>query len=86
MIAIIDYGMGNLHSVYNALQAIGAQAEITSDPEQLKQADGIILPGRRRFPRLHAQPGTKRADRHDQERSGAGQAIAGHLPGHAGAV
>ena len=45
MIAIIDYGMGNLHSVYNALQAIGAQAEITSDPEQLKQADGIILPG-----------------------------------------
>ena len=39
MIAIIDYGMGNLHSVYNALQAIGAQAEITSDPEQLKQAD-----------------------------------------------
>ena len=45
MIAIVDYGMGNLHSVYNALQAIGAQAEITSDPEQLKQADGIILPG-----------------------------------------
>lgn len=45
MIAIIDYGMGNLHSVYNALQAIGAQAEITSDPERLKQADGIILPG-----------------------------------------
>ena len=39
MIAIIDYGMGNLHSVYNALQAIGAQAEITCDPEQLKQAD-----------------------------------------------
>ena len=35
----------NLFSVYNALQAIGAQAEITSDPEQLKQADGIILPG-----------------------------------------
>ena len=32
MIAIIDYGMGNLHSVYNALQAIGTQAEITSDP------------------------------------------------------
>ena len=30
MIAIIDYGMGNLHSVYNALQAIGAQAEITN--------------------------------------------------------
>ena len=45
MIAIIDYGMGNLHSVYNALQAIGTQAEITSDPERLKQADGIILPG-----------------------------------------
>ena len=45
MIAIIDYGMGNLHSVYNALQAIGAQAVITSDPAQLTAAEGIILPG-----------------------------------------
>lgn len=45
MIAIIDYGMGNLHSVYNALQAINAQAVITSDPAQLIAAEGIILPG-----------------------------------------
>ena len=86
MIAIIDYGMGNLHSVYNALQAIGAQAVITSDPAQLTAAEGIILPGVGAFRDWHAQPGRQRPDRYDQERSRAGQAIAGHLPGHASAL
>ncbi len=45
MIAIVDYGIGNLASVYNALLKVGAQAERTSDPERILAADGIILPG-----------------------------------------
>ena len=45
MIAIIDYGMGNLHSVYNALVKVDCDAIITSDKEDLKRADGLILPG-----------------------------------------
>ena len=45
MIVIIDYGVGNLSSVFNALQAIGVQAEITNDPEKIRAADKIILPG-----------------------------------------
>ena len=45
MIAIIDYGMGNLHSVCNALSALGFSYCVSSDPEVLKQADGLILPG-----------------------------------------
>lgn len=45
MIAIIDYGMGNLRSVANALDFIGADFLITHDKELLKQADKIILPG-----------------------------------------
>lgn len=45
MIAIIDYGMGNLQSVANALDFIGADFRVTSDRELLKQADKIILPG-----------------------------------------
>lgn len=45
MIAIIDYGMGNLHSVYNALKKIGCECKITSEISDLKAADGLILPG-----------------------------------------
>lgn len=45
MIAIVDYGMGNLRSVANALQAIGAEAVVTADPAALRQARGIVLPG-----------------------------------------
>lgn len=45
MIAIIDYKAGNLHSVKNALNYIGADSVITSDAEVIENADGVILPG-----------------------------------------
>lgn len=45
MIAILDYGIGNVTSVKKALQSLGAEATITSDPEQVAAADGLILPG-----------------------------------------
>ena len=45
MIAIIDYGMGNLRSVYNAFQSLGREATIASKPQQLRDARGIVLPG-----------------------------------------
>lgn len=45
MIAIVDYGMGNLKNVYKALKSIEVEAEITSNPEVIKAADKIILPG-----------------------------------------
>lgn len=45
MIVIIDYGMGNLHSVYNALVTIGATCKISSNPDDIIDADGVILPG-----------------------------------------
>ncbi len=45
MIGIIDYGMGNLHSVKNALDYLGAESFISSDTEVLQKADGLILPG-----------------------------------------
>ena len=44
-IAIIDYGMGNLHSAAKALEKVGAQVKVTSDPELVRQADKVILPG-----------------------------------------
>ena len=45
MIAIIDYGMGNIHSVNKALQLLGAQTKITNDPKEIRSADKAVLPG-----------------------------------------
>jgi imidazole glycerol-phosphate synthase subunit HisH len=45
MIAIIDYGMGNLRSVQKALEAVGHSADVTCDPDTVRRADRVILPG-----------------------------------------
>ncbi len=45
MIAIVDYGMGNLRSVEKALEYIGAAARVTRDPAEISRASRIILPG-----------------------------------------
>ena len=45
MIAIIDYGAGNLRSVQKACQFVGADAIITSSPDEIRSADHVILPG-----------------------------------------
>ena len=50
-IAVLDYGMGNLRSVEKALEKVGANAEITSDPAAADAADGVVLPGVGAFPR-----------------------------------
>ena len=45
MIAIIDYGVGNLFSLVSSLKMIGADAVITGDPDVIRRADKLILPG-----------------------------------------
>ena len=45
MVAIIDYGAGNLHSVKNALNFLGADSVITRDKDEILSADHVILPG-----------------------------------------
>ena len=45
MIAIIDYGVGNLFSLTSSFKYVGADIIVTSDPEEIKKADKIILPG-----------------------------------------
>ena len=45
MIAIVDYGVGNLFSLSSSLKALGLETEITADAEKLRAADKIILPG-----------------------------------------
>lgn len=45
MIALIDYGIGNLRSVEKALETVGAEVCLTADPETILQADKVVLPG-----------------------------------------
>lgn len=45
MIAIVDYGMGNLHSVSKAVERLGRAVSVTSSREEILAADGVILPG-----------------------------------------
>jgi imidazole glycerol-phosphate synthase subunit HisH len=49
-VAVVDYGMGNRRSVQKALEHVGARAEITADHDQLRAANGIVLPGVGAFP------------------------------------
>lgn len=51
MIAIIDYGMGNIRSVEQALKYIGAEYIVTDDIEEILRSDGVILPGVGAFPK-----------------------------------
>jgi glutamine amidotransferase len=45
MIAVVNYGAGNLRSVAKALEAVGAPIVVTSDPDEVARADAVILPG-----------------------------------------
>lgn len=45
MLAIVDYGVGNLFSLRSSFAAIGSEAVATSDPEVIRRANGVILPG-----------------------------------------
>src|SRR3712207_3263626 len=45
MIAVIDYGAGNLRSAVRALEHVGARLVVTSRPADVRDADGVVLPG-----------------------------------------
>lgn len=45
MIAVVDYGMGNLRSVAKALERVGADVRVSHDPAEIDAADGVVLPG-----------------------------------------
>jgi imidazole glycerol-phosphate synthase subunit HisH len=51
VIAFLDYGMGNLRSVEKALESAGADVEVTRDPERIRAADALVLPGVGAFPK-----------------------------------
>ncbi len=55
MIAIVDYGIGNLHSVFKALERLKAKPRITDNQKEIKKAKGVVLPGVGSFGRAMEQ-------------------------------
>lgn len=55
MIAVLDYGIGNLRSAEKALQHLGVDAALTTDPELARRAAGVVLPGVGAFGRCMEQ-------------------------------
>ena len=45
MVAVLDYGIGNLRSAQKALEHVGADARLTADPHEIGRAAGVVLPG-----------------------------------------
>jgi imidazole glycerol-phosphate synthase subunit HisH len=54
VIAILDYGMGNLRSAEKALERVGAEVEVTRDTDRIRAAAGLVLPGVGAFPKAMA--------------------------------
>jgi imidazole glycerol-phosphate synthase subunit HisH len=50
MIALVDYGAGNLRSVENALRRVGADVAVTHDPDVVRRADQVVVPGQGSMP------------------------------------
>jgi glutamine amidotransferase len=76
-IAILDYGMGNLRSVEKALEHVGVTAIVTSDGDEVRGAEGLILPGVGAFPRAMERIGELGLDELIAERRESGAPILG---------
>jgi glutamine amidotransferase len=76
-IAVVDYGMGNRRSVEKALAHVGARAIVSGDAEQLRDADGLVVPGVGAFPRAMERLRELGLDELLRERVAAGTPVLG---------
>jgi imidazole glycerol-phosphate synthase subunit HisH len=76
-IAVVDYGMGNRRSVEKALEHVGARASISGDPERLRAAAGLVVPGVGAFPRAMSNLRELGLDELLHERLAAGTPVLG---------
>ncbi|MDQ3677231.1 MAG: imidazole glycerol phosphate synthase subunit HisH [Actinomycetota bacterium] len=77
MIAMVDYGMGNRRSVAKAFERIGATLLQTSDPDELRCADGLVVPGVGAFPEAIRRLRALGLDEPVRERAAAGVPVIG---------
>ena len=76
-VAILDYGMGNLRSVYKALEHVGAQPELTADHGRVRAADAVVLPGVGAMPKAMESVRALELDELLRERVDAGVPVIG---------
>jgi glutamine amidotransferase len=76
-LAILDYGMGNLRSVYKALERVGAQPNLTSDHARVREAGAIVLPGVGAMPKAMERVRELGLDELLRERVAAGVPVIG---------
>ena len=77
MIAIVDYGMGNRRSVEKALEHVDARSVITSSHDEIRAADGVILPGVGAFPEAMRNVSALGLDEVLRERAASGAPLLG---------
>ena len=77
MIAVLDYGIGNLRSAQKALQRVGADARLVEDPEEASDATAVVLPGVGNFGRCVEALQASRLDRVVLEAVAAGKPVLG---------
>jgi len=77
VIAVLDYGMGNLRSVEKALERAGAEVELTRDPGRIRAANGLVLPGVGAFPKAMEAVRDLQFDRLMREHVDAGKPALG---------
>jgi glutamine amidotransferase len=77
VIAVLDYGMGNLRSVEKALEHVGAEVEITYDAARIRAAAGLVLPGVGAFPKAMRAIGERGLNELIHERRAAGVPVLG---------
>ena len=77
MIAVVDYGVNNLRSVVRGLAAGGHQAELTADPEVVRRADRVLMPGVGHFGQAAANLGRSGLGSAVQEAARAGRPVMG---------
>jgi glutamine amidotransferase len=76
-IAILDYGMGNRRSVEKAFAHVGARPRVTCDPDVVRAADGLVVPGVGAFPRAMRNLRARGLDELIVEQAGEGKPILG---------
>jgi glutamine amidotransferase len=77
VIAVADYGMGNRRSVEKALEHVGARSRVTADHDEVRAADGVILPGVGAFPEAMRNLARTGLDEVLRERAAAGVPLLG---------
>jgi glutamine amidotransferase len=77
VIAVLDYGMGNLRSVEKAFEHVGAEVEITYAPERIRESEALVLPGVGAFPKAMRAVRERGLDELVEERLAAGVPILG---------